>query len=78
MQMPTLQRRGHLRIRHPDATLLLRLSSAFLVVRPDGIARFNRRLINTELSVMSYANTGDYCEPQAYDVVALMALYKSR
>ena len=39
---------------------------------------FNRHPINTEHSVMSYADPDRDCEPQAYDIVALMALYQSR
>ena len=44
-----------------------------------GIGKFpNHHPINTTLSIMSYANTGRYCAPQAYDIVQLMALYQSR
>ena len=39
---------------------------------------FNQHPINTMHSVMSYDDPNDYCEPQAYDIVALMALYQSR
>ena len=39
---------------------------------------FNPHPVNTSGSVMSYDNTGLYCEPQVYDIVALMALYLSR
>ena len=40
---------------------------------------FNRHPINTMHSAMSYDDeTADYCEPQAYDIVALMAFYQSR
>ena len=39
---------------------------------------FNRHPINTMHSIMSYDDPGRYCEPQAYDIVALMALYQSR
>ena len=39
---------------------------------------FNRHPINTEHSVMSYEDPHRDCEPQAYDIVALMALYQSR
>ena len=38
----------------------------------------NRHQTNTEFSIMSYANIGKYCTPQAYDIVAVMALYQSR
>ena len=41
-------------------------------------AAVNKHPLNDTASIMSYANTGDYCEPQAYDIVALMALYQSR
>ena len=33
---------------------------------------------NTEHSIMSENDSNNYCEPQAYDIVALMALYQSR
>ncbi len=39
---------------------------------------FNRHPFNTEHSVMSYEDPHRDCEPQAYDIVALMALYQSR
>ncbi len=39
---------------------------------------FNRHPINTEHSVMSYEDPDRDCEPQAYDIVASMALYQSR
>ena len=39
---------------------------------------FNRHPINTTHSIMSYDDPSNYCEPQAYDIVALMALYQSR
>ena len=39
---------------------------------------FDQHPINTMHSVMSQADDTDYCEPQAYDIVALMALYQSR
>ena len=39
---------------------------------------YNRHPVNTEHSVMSYRDDSEYCEPQAYDIVALMALYQSR
>ena len=39
---------------------------------------YNRHPVNDTLAVMSYANSGDYCQPQSYDIVALMALYQSR
>ena len=38
----------------------------------------NRHPSNMTLSIMSYASVGTYCEPQAYDIVAVTALYKSR
>ena len=38
----------------------------------------NQHPIITTHSVMSYKDTSDYCEPQAYDIVAIMALYQSR
>ena len=34
--------------------------------------------INKDLSVMSENHRKNYCQPQAYDIVALMALYQSR
>ncbi len=39
---------------------------------------YNHHPINTEHSVMSYDDSDRDCEPQAYDIVALMALYQSR
>ena len=39
---------------------------------------FNRHPINTEYAIMSYANVGKYCKPQAYDIVSVVALYQSR
>ena len=33
--------------------------------------------LNRKYSVMSYDDTNLYCNPQAYDIVALMALYQS-
>ncbi len=39
---------------------------------------FNRHPINTTYSIMSYDDPSRYCEPQAYDIVALMANYQSR
>ena len=39
---------------------------------------FNPHPVNTSGSVTSYDNTGLYCEPQVYDIAALMALYQSR
>ena len=39
---------------------------------------YNRHPINTTHSIMSYDDPGRYCGPQAYDIVALMALYQSR
>ena len=39
---------------------------------------YNRHPVNDTRAIMSYANTGDYCEPQAYDIVAAFALYQSR
>ena len=41
-------------------------------------AQFNRHPINTTHSTMSYAGLNKYCEPQAYDIVAVMGLYQSR
>jgi hypothetical protein len=38
----------------------------------------NRHPITDMHSIMSYESIGQYCEPQAYDIVALMALYQSR
>ncbi len=44
-----------------------------------GIGRpVNQHPTNTTHSIMSYKDSAQYCEPQAYDVVALMALYQSR
>ena len=44
-----------------------------------GIGTFpNQHPYNKRDSIMSYATTGLYCEPQEYDIVALMALYQSR
>ncbi len=44
-----------------------------------GIGRpLNQHPTNTMHSIMSYKDSTQYCEPQAYDVVALMALYQSR
>ena len=34
--------------------------------------------INREHSIMSENDHNSYCKPQAYDIVALMALYQSR
>ena len=34
--------------------------------------------VNDTRAIMSYANTRDYCEPQAYDIVAAIGLYQSR
>ncbi len=39
---------------------------------------YNRHPVNDTLAIMSYANLGDYCQPQSYDIVNLMALYQSR
>ena len=39
---------------------------------------YNRHPINTTHSVISYTHSTRYCEPQAYDIVALMANYQSR
>ena len=39
---------------------------------------YNRHPFNKEHSVMSYDDGDRDCEPQAYDIVALMALYQSR
>ncbi len=39
---------------------------------------FNLHPINTEYAIMSYKNIGQYCEPQVYDIVAVMSLYQSR
>ena len=39
---------------------------------------YNRHPINKTHSIMSYKDPNQYCEPQAYDIVALMALYQSR
>ena len=33
---------------------------------------YNKHPINDELAIMSYANSRKYCEPQAYDIVAIM------
>ena len=39
---------------------------------------FNGHPVNKEHSVMSYKDHDDDCKPQAYDIVALMAIYQSR
>ena len=39
---------------------------------------YNRHPINTTHSIMSYKDLSRYSEPQAYDIVALMAPYQSR
>ena len=33
---------------------------------------YNKHPINKKLAIMSYANSRKYCEPQAYDIVAIM------
>ena len=38
----------------------------------------NQHPYNTTHSIMSYEDPKRYCEPQAYDIVAMMALYQSR
>ena len=38
----------------------------------------NRHPANTTHSIMSYDDPSGYCEPQAYDIVAVMANYQSR
>ncbi len=43
-----------------------------------GLGDLNRHPVNTEHSVMSYQDKDRDCEPQAYDIVALLALYQSR
>ncbi len=39
---------------------------------------FNRHPTNVMHSVMSYKDPSSYCEPQAYEIAAAMALYQSR
>ena len=39
---------------------------------------YNRHPINTMHSIMSYDDPTRHCRPQAYDIVAVMALYQSR
>ena len=58
-------------------TIVHEVGHAFGIGNASGLD-FNRHPINTMHSIMSYANLGDYCEPQIYDIVALIALYQSR
>ena len=58
--------------------LVHEVGHAFGIGNGEKILKLNRHPINTTLSIMSYANTGSYCEPQAYDIVAVTALYQSR
>ena len=39
---------------------------------------YNRHPVNDTLAIMSYANLEEYCQPQSYDIVNLIALYQSR
>ena len=57
--------------------LVHEVGHAFGIGNGENILKLNRHPINTTLSIMSYANTGSYCEPQAYDIVAVTALYQS-
>ena len=58
-------------------TIVHEVGHAFGIGNAAG-ASLNRHPINTTHSIMSYEDTNHYCEPQAYDIVALMALYQSR
>ena len=58
-------------------TIVHEVGHAFGIGNAAGFS-FNRHPVNDTLAIMSYASPGQYCEPQAYDIVALMALYQSR
>ena len=58
-------------------TIVHEVGHSFGIGNAAGV-NFNRHPVNDTLAIMSYANLELYCEPQAYDIVALMALYQSR
>ena len=58
--------------------LVHEVGHAFGIGNGENLIKLNRHPENTTLSIMSYENIGIYCEPQAYDIVAVTALYQSR